>query len=368
MKTIEIRVIDTLKPHPRNAVLYGNEHGLCDDKLVASLKAGIWPGEIQVTTGNVIISGHRRCDHAIFAEIEEAEVWVRHDLPEDPNAPEVLEALLQGNLQRNKTREQQLREFELWLEVEKVQAKARMLNAPGQTVHRGEQSEHTGKSGKSRDAAAERAGLSSGFRAQEALKALKAADAAEATGDVEQVEKAKLVKQELTKSLGGAVRVAREQGLIEAPKPKKAKTELSAPAPEPAPQVVDAPAPAPRDASLPLPELSNKLIASEKKAAAKRTAALANLAELNTDMEKLWKTAQRHFVKEGRSVLRNHQGLADQKMVADGVLKSQCEAIGLSADSSYFDLLRAIDTAGKKLSQSARQAIYLFGYTNTLEP
>lgn len=126
--------------------------------------------------------------------------------------------------------------------------------------------------------------------------------------------------------------------------------------------------PAPRDPSLPLPELSNKLIAREKKAAAKRTAALANLAELNTDMEKLWKAAQRYFEKEGRSVLRNHQGLADEKMVKDGVLKSQCEAIGISSDSSYFELLLAIDTAGKKLSQSARQAIYLFGYTDTLEP
>ena len=85
-------------------------------------------------------------------------------------------------------------------------------------------------------------------------------------------------------------------------------------------------------------------------------------------MERLWKTAQRYFEKEGRSVLRNHQGLADEKMVKDGVLKSQCEAIGISDDSSYFELLLAIDAAGKKLSQSARQAIYLFGYTNTLKP
>lgn len=152
--------------------------------------------------------------------------------------------------------------------------------------------------------------------------------------------------------------LTRVYGAIEAP-----VSAPPVPAPEPAP-----PAPAPRDPSLPLPELSNKLIASEKKVTAKRTAALANLAELNADMEKLWKAAQRYFEKEGRSVLRNHQGLADQKMMKDGVLKSQCEAIGISADSSYFELLRAIDTAGKKLSQSARQAIYLFGYTDTVEP
>ena len=169
----------------------------------------------------------------------------------------------------------------------------------------------------------------------------------------------------IAKDLGRGERTVRDWFAKEHPKAIQAKRP---PAPEPAPQALDNPALAPRDPSLPLPELSNKLIASEKKAAAKRTAALANLAELNADMEKLWKAAQRHFEKEGRSVLRNHQGLADQKMVTDGVLKSQCEAIGISADSSYFELLRAIDAAGKKLSQSARQAIYLFGYTDTLEP
>lgn len=246
-KTIETRVIDALKPHPRNAKIYGSEHDLYDEKLVDSLRAGIWPGEIQVTTSNVIISGHRRCEHAIFAEIEQAEVWVRTDLPENPETPEVLEALLQGNLQRNKTKEQQLREFELWLEVEKEQAKGRIeaaktKNGPGE-IHQGQ------KTGAARDLAAERVGFKSGSDAEKALKALKAADAAEATGDVEQIEKAKLVKRELNKSLGGAVRVAREQGLIAAPKAKVAApaaevTETQPTAPEPASEVTEQPEPA----------------------------------------------------------------------------------------------------------------------------
>lgn len=180
----------------------------------------------------------------------------------------------------------------------------------------------------------------------------------------------------IAKDMGRGERTVREWFTKERPETVQA---AQPPAPVLAPQAQDtqpenpspakpASAPAPRDPSLPLPELSNKLIASEKKVAAKRTAALANFAELNADMEKLWKAAQRYFEKEGRSVLRNHQNLADQKMVKDGVLKSQCEAIGISADSSYFELLRAIDAAGKKLSQSARQAIYLLGYTDTVEP
>lgn len=240
-------MIDTLKPHPRNAKIYGSEHDLYDEKLVDSLKAGIWPGEIQVTTSNVIISGHRRCEHAIFAEIEQAEVWVRTDLPENPETPEVLEALLQGNLQRNKTKEQQLREFELWLEVEKEQAKGRKASLNGKSAYGKICQEQ--KTGAARDLAAERVGFKSGSGAEQALKALKAADAAEATGDAEQAEKAKLVKRELNKSLGGAVRVAREQGLIAAPKAKVAApaaevTEPQPACPKPAPEVAEQPEPA----------------------------------------------------------------------------------------------------------------------------
>ena len=233
-KTVETRLIDNLKPHPRNAVLYGNEHEQFDEKLVASLKGGIWPGEIQVTTSNIIISGHRRCDHAIFAGIEEAKVWVRTDLPEDPNTPEVLEALLQGNLQRNKTTEQKLQEFGMWLEVEKPLAKARIEAAKTQNglgrIYQGQ------KPRTSRDLAAQRTGFTNGSTAEKALKALKAADEAELSGDEQQVTKARLVKQELAKSLGGAVRVAREQGLIAGPKPRaKAK-----PTVEPLPSAVEA--------------------------------------------------------------------------------------------------------------------------------
>jgi hypothetical protein len=180
-KTVETRLIDDLKPHPRNAVLYGNEHEEFDEKLVASLKAGIWPGEIQVTTSNIIISGHRRCRHAIFAEIQEAKVWVRHDLPDDSAAPEVLEALLQGNLQRNKSNEQKLREFALWKEVEVEMAKARNGNQY-KKVEAGEK-HRPAKTGDARDLAAERVGFKSGSDAEKALKALKAADEAELSGD-----------------------------------------------------------------------------------------------------------------------------------------------------------------------------------------
>lgn len=219
MKTVETRVIDTLQPHPRNTALYGNDHGNFDEKLVESLQVGIWPGEIQVTTGNIIISGHRRCEHAIFANIQSAEVWVRKDLPEDPTSPEVLEALLQANLQRSKSNEQKLREFALWKEVEQQLAKGRMLSGKAAEEPSGEKHLEV-KTGQARDLAAKRVGIGSGSDAEKAHKALLAADKAEASGDAELVTQAKLVKKALEKGIAAATRVAKEVGLTDPPQPR----------------------------------------------------------------------------------------------------------------------------------------------------
>jgi hypothetical protein len=84
----------------------------------------------------------------------------------------VLEALLQGNLQRNKSKEQHLREFELWLEVEKPLARARKAVLNGKDAS-GEKCRKQ-EAGDSRDLAAKRVGFKSGSDAEKALKALKA--------------------------------------------------------------------------------------------------------------------------------------------------------------------------------------------------
>ena len=361
MKTIETRVIDTLEPHPRNAALYGSDQGNFDTKLAEALSAGIWPGEIQVTTSNVIISGHRRCEHAIFANIEQAEVWVRKDLPDDPAAPEVLEALLQANLHRDKSNEQKLREFALWKEVEAELAKGRKLSGNGGAEPGGEK-HHMVKQGKARDLAAKRVGIGSGSDAEKAHKALVAADQAEASGDAEQVTKAREVKKALEKGIAAATRKATEVGLVEPPKPRIKKEKPSVPAPSEKPDPVSGMLP--RQPGAPLPQLSKDIITRERKAAAKRTSRLAMLVELDAEMTLLWKFAQKRFEADGRSVLRNHMGLADEAMVADGVISSACVALGLPPEAGYEEMLRAVDVLAKRLSRSARQAIYLFGYTD----
>lgn len=118
----------------------------------------------------------------------------------------------------------------------------------------------------------------------------------------------------------------------------------------------------PRQPGMPLPQLSKDIISRERKAATKRTARLASLVELDTEMTALWKFAQKRFGADGRSVLRNHMSLADEAMVADGMISSACTALGISPEASYEEMLWAIDATAKRVSQSARQAIYLFGY------
>ena len=342
MKTIEMRVLSALQPHPRNTALYGNEHGTYDDKLVESLRAGIWPGEIQVTTGNVIISGHRRCEHAIFANIESAEVWVRTDLPEDPTSPQVLEALLQANLQRNKSNEQKLREFALWKEVERELAKGRKstLNrksAPGEKHQ--EQ-----KTGTARDLAAKRVGIGSGSDAEKAYKALMAADQAEASGDAGLMKKAKEVKIALEKGITAATRKATETGLIEARKPIVEET------------------PKPLTPTGKLSDATKLLIKREKQLMAERIEYVNSLRNFDAMTERYWKHLQREYQKQGRSILAQKMQITSKALQQDKTLLPLTEALGISADSSHKDCLLAMAGMAKKLEKSVNSALQLAGY------
>ena len=146
-----------------------------------------------------------------------------------------------------------------------------------------------------------------------------------------------------------------------APAPSVPSAGSSTPAPSPAPQAE------PRDPSLPLPQLSQDIIKREKKLAAKRAELFLELKKLQADMFALWKFAQKRWQADGRSVLRNHMGLADAEMIKQGLLKEQCKALGIPEDHGYEKILRALDLAAKDLSLSARSALYMFGYTLTME-
>jgi hypothetical protein len=151
----------------------------------------------------------------------------------------VLEALLRGNLQRDKSNEQKLREFALRKQVEQELAKKRQLSGLKQQSPRSGHFGQDGKHGTARDLAASRAGLSSGSHAEKALKALQVADEAARSGDDALIAKAAEVKRDLDNSITTGTRTAQRLGLLPTPVKRLAPqpaAAASAPAPGPVPE------------------------------------------------------------------------------------------------------------------------------------
>jgi len=106
-ETIKWVTPQTLKPHPKNVDIYGEEE--VDIALLESIKTGGIIEEIQVTPEYVIISGHRRTLAALEAKLESVPVRIRYDLDSEDK---ILWALIEANrTQRSKTLEQRVREI-----------------------------------------------------------------------------------------------------------------------------------------------------------------------------------------------------------------------------------------------------------------
>ncbi|MBD1919794.1 DNA (cytosine-5-)-methyltransferase, partial [Microcoleus sp. FACHB-831] len=142
-----------LKPHPRNASLYGEDESVSD--LVELIGNSNWLKPLVVTPDFTIISGHRRWKAALGLGWLSIPVVVR----EFKDALASLEALLLENATREKTIEQKVREAALWNEIEQESAKLR------QGTRRDIQENFPGccdQFGQSRDRVAQRVGLGSG--------------------------------------------------------------------------------------------------------------------------------------------------------------------------------------------------------------
>jgi ParB-like chromosome segregation protein Spo0J len=211
--------LDTLQPHPENATIYRDADRTPEEneELLNSLCThGLWDGHVQVhAQSSMILNGHRRVLMALELGIEEAVITLRHDLPEDPTDPEVLQFLLNGNTQREKTNTERLREFEVRKEVEKVLAKRRQEAGLRQN-HRSGAHHRDGGLGDSRDIAARKAGVGNGSTAEKALKVLKEADQLEESAP----EKAQAIKAALNKSLSTGITVAKAVTATAPAKPK----------------------------------------------------------------------------------------------------------------------------------------------------
>jgi N6-adenosine-specific RNA methylase IME4 len=117
---------DTLRPHPINATIYGDNDPI--HELVAQIAQSGWIKPLVVTLDGRIISGHRRW--------RAAKVLGRERLPVERRAfadeTAELHGLLLENANRHKTPEQIYRESKHWWTIEAVRAKERQAtSAPG---------------------------------------------------------------------------------------------------------------------------------------------------------------------------------------------------------------------------------------------
>jgi protein gp37 len=105
-----------LVPHPINNEIYKDSY---DSDLYESIKAVGVQEPIVITSENVIISGHRRCNVCKALSIDIVNVIVRDDLIDELD---IEEAVLTYNKSREKTTEQKAREFKKFVEIETERA------------------------------------------------------------------------------------------------------------------------------------------------------------------------------------------------------------------------------------------------------
>ncbi|MEP0754957.1 DNA (cytosine-5-)-methyltransferase [Trichocoleus sp. Lan] len=158
-----------LKPHPRNASVYGEDESVSD--LVELIGNSNWLTPLIITPDFTIISGHRRWK----AALELGWLSIPVIVEEFKDALTELEALLLGNATREKTIEQKVREGALWKEIEQESAKLR------QGTRRDIQENFPGcceQFGQSRDRVAKRVKLGSGKTYSKAVKVVEEIDKA----------------------------------------------------------------------------------------------------------------------------------------------------------------------------------------------
>src|SRR5579863_1546273 len=123
------RIHDTVDPrtlvdHPLNEELYGNFPP--DPDFVASVKRLGVLTPVEITKDRVVISGHRRKQAAIRAELDRIDVLVH---TEDLDDLVIRQRIIESNRNREKTREQRASEYAELVRVEKELAKRRQQAA-----------------------------------------------------------------------------------------------------------------------------------------------------------------------------------------------------------------------------------------------
>jgi ParB/RepB/Spo0J family partition protein len=95
---IETRPILRLIPHPRQQEIFPSPSPREVEELAADLKRNGQLTPVEILPDGTIIAGHKRVAAARLLEWSEVEVWVRHDLADDPSL--ATHRLVEDNLNR----------------------------------------------------------------------------------------------------------------------------------------------------------------------------------------------------------------------------------------------------------------------------
>lgn len=175
------RAVTELRPHPRNAEIYGD--GVDDDFVRSVRDRGILV-PLLVTGGGMVVAGHRRLAAARRAGLADVPVTVF----DSEDEVDVLEALVHANKTRDKSKVQKAKEAEVLMEVERERAKRRQKEgqSTGGKARHGSMVEHVPPcsegAGKARDKVGEALGVS-GKTVEKMLTVKKEIDRLEGAGD-----------------------------------------------------------------------------------------------------------------------------------------------------------------------------------------
>lgn len=218
-----MKAVAQLRPHDENAKIYGDKESVDDlCKSISRNKTGILEA-LLITKDGRVISGHRRYRAALKLGLTEVPVRIF----ESEDEIEILNALLEHNRHRVKSKVQIANEASLRLRIEKERAAQAKTTAKGTGENLPPR-----KKGKARDAA----GKDLGYSGRTVEKAAKTAEAITKLRSEGKEEDAVKLEQAVNKGFDTGFKTGIEMGVIEKPKaPRKpSSTKVSsseAPAP-----------------------------------------------------------------------------------------------------------------------------------------
>src|SRR3990172_7381383 len=213
---IEYIPIADLQPHPANQLIYGD---CADEDLVNSIRENGVLSPLLVTTGGIMVSGHRRLDAARRAGLDEVPV-IRCEKTDEL---EVEALLIEANKQRQKSVEQVGREYVRLKDIEAEKARRRELAGIPLDSTGGyppmNSSEGSTSKGDARDIGAQKLGIGS-QKAEHAAAVIRKIDELRANGESEKAEEIRSTLN--TKSVNAAFEKIRSR----APEQKKQQNRM----------------------------------------------------------------------------------------------------------------------------------------------